>query len=113
MLPPSPVQDINNNNNNNRRKYNLITNTNTSTNTIGKTRCCKVVLAGSNITRGLKSSNFSKYACDNLRCLQCNFKIHSFLNGQWSDSVDYMFFRNNVPNENKLVERYIFKLSYL
>lgn len=39
----------------------------------GLTRCSKVVLAGTAISRGLKSSAFSKCACDNLRCLQCNF----------------------------------------
>ena len=42
-------------------------------------------------------------ACDNLRCLQCNFRVHQFQNKTWAtDGVDYMFFRNNVPNESKL-----------
>ena len=52
--------------------------------------------------RGRKTSSFTRYACDNLRCIKCNFKVHCFLNNSWKDSVDYMFLRNTVPNEQKL-----------
>lgn len=52
--------------------------------------------------RGRKSSAFAKFACDNLRCLKCNFRVHCFAGQRWDASADYMFFRNNVPNEAKL-----------
>lgn len=142
-------------------------------------RCTRIVLSGSSSARGLRSSVFSKCACDNLRCLSCNFKVrtvraasvlynklhcgevlytavnrtelhcsevnytaqckhmicssallcatlcplsccpfliigflstascpqvHIFVGSAWRSgpSVDYMFFRNNTPNEAKL-----------
>eukprot|EP00602_Paraphysomonas_sp_CaronLab_P002097 CAMPEP_0185026510 /NCGR_PEP_ID=MMETSP1103-20130426/10821_1 /TAXON_ID=36769 /ORGANISM="Paraphysomonas bandaiensis, Strain Caron Lab Isolate" /LENGTH=358 /DNA_ID=CAMNT_0027560119 /DNA_START=187 /DNA_END=1263 /DNA_ORIENTATION=+ len=67
-----------------------------------KTRCSRVVVAGTSITRGAKTSAFSKVACDNLRCLQCNFEVMQFPERGWDVGVDYMFFRNNVPNAQKL-----------
>lgn len=40
-------------------------------------RCTRIVLSGSSSARGLRSSVFSKCACDNLRCLSCNFKVRT------------------------------------
>jgi hypothetical protein len=69
----------------------------------GKARCTRIVLAGSSNTRGIRSSVFSKCACDNLRCLSCNFKVQFFIGKEWNETaVDYMFFRNNALNEQKL-----------
>lgn len=83
-----------------------------------------MVVAGSSSSRGLKSSAFSKVACDNLRCLQCNFTgeadltclspwcllsratpVHWFADSVWDPAVDYMFLRNNMPNDSKLSAR--------
>jgi hypothetical protein len=66
-------------------------------------------------------------ACDRLRCLQCNFEVSltlsipylpfshhlivcchqilQFQDHEWDSQVDYMFFRNNVPNVEKLSVR--------
>ena len=68
-------------------------------------RCSRVVLAGTAVARGRKSSAFTKYACDNLRCLSCNFTVHCFAGRRWDASVDYMFLRNTVPNEAKLASK--------
>jgi hypothetical protein len=64
-----------------------------------------VVIAGSAVTRGRKASSFASCACNNLRCLQCNFKVHCFAGSAWDASVDYMFLRNTVPNEGKLASK--------
>jgi hypothetical protein len=64
-----------------------------------------VVLSGPDMERGRKVSSFAKVACNNLRCLQCNFKVHCFVGSAWDASVDYMFLRNNVPNETKLAHK--------
>jgi hypothetical protein len=53
--------------------------------------------------RGLKNSAFTKVACDSLLCSQCNFKVLTFFNQMWDNNdIDYMFFRNNMPNVDKL-----------
>lgn len=65
-------------------------------------RCSRVVIAGSDMSRGVKSSAFSKSACDRLRCLKCNFEAIQFPGKAWTSAVDYMFFRNNMPNKSKL-----------
>jgi hypothetical protein len=70
-----------------------------------KARCTRVALAGSGVSRGRKNSSFAKVACNSLRCLQCNFKVLCFAGSSWDESTDYMFLRNNVPNEAKLAQK--------
>jgi hypothetical protein len=67
-----------------------------------KTRCSRVVVAGSSLPRGLKASAFSKAACDCLLCVHCNFRVISFPDHAWHESMDYMFARNNMPSTIKL-----------
>lgn len=71
---------------------------------IGKknVKCVRVTLAGAEVARGAKTSSFSKCACDHLRCIQCNFEVLYFKNCKWAADADYMFFRNSVPNVEKL-----------
>ena len=38
-------------------------------------RCSRVVIGGASVPRGRKTSAFANFACNNLRCLQCNFKV--------------------------------------
>lgn len=70
-------------------------------------RCTRVVLGGSAIERGRKASSFAAVACNNLRCLQCNFTVHCFSGYAWDNTVDYMFLRNTVPNEVKLSSKLV------
>jgi len=72
-----------------------------------KAKCSKVMLAGSSSSRGIKASAFSKAVCDNLRCLQCNFTVHWFADSCWDETVDYMFVRNNMPNDAKLSSKLV------
>lgn len=76
--------------------------TNDNSNNSSKQRCSRVVLGGSEASRGARVSAFSKVVCDNLLCSSCNFKVLSFFNKEWSSSTDYLFLRNNMPNVNKL-----------
>ncbi len=38
-------------------------------------------------------------------CTKCDVKVSSFKNKKWSDTSDYLFFRNNYGNDNKLKEK--------
>merc|ERR1711865_14602 len=38
----------------------------------------------------------------NLRCRKCDFRVLRFTDHKWTSDVDYMFFRNFVPNTDKL-----------
>ncbi|KAH9103279.1 hypothetical protein LEN26_015339 [Aphanomyces euteiches] len=65
-------------------------------------RCVSVYLGGTQMNHGVNSSSVNAQACSNLRCNECDFTVVQFENQKWNDSVDYMFFRENVPNEQRL-----------
>ncbi|ETV68155.1 hypothetical protein H257_15885 [Aphanomyces astaci] len=65
-------------------------------------RCNAVLLAGSNVKHGVSTSSVNPQACSNLRCNECDFLVVQFEHTKWADSADYMFFRENAPNEAKL-----------
>jgi len=64
-------------------------------------KCSPLCLAGCDTRMGL-STKSSKKACDNLRCLKCDFKVAWFDNYVWDESVDYLFFRNGCTEFDKL-----------
>jgi hypothetical protein len=64
-------------------------------------------VGGPRLPRGLHNSAFSKVACDQLLCSQCNFRIVTFFNYVWDTNVEYMFFRNNMPNTERLSEKLV------
>mmetsp|Transcript_29813 Transcript_29813/g.57285 ORF Transcript_29813/g.57285 Transcript_29813/m.57285 type:complete len:119 (+) Transcript_29813:1528-1884(+) len=43
--------------------------------------------------------------CDRLRCTKCDLTVISFDNYNWKGDVDYMFFRNCYPSEDKLMTK--------
>ncbi|KAJ0392667.1 hypothetical protein ATCC90586_000284 [Pythium insidiosum] len=47
----------------------------------------------------------TKKACSNLRCNDCDFTVVQFSGKAWTTDADYMFFRENVPNETRLRAR--------
>jgi hypothetical protein len=73
-----------------------------STKSIQKQRCCQVVLGNALAQRGFRASSFSPCVCNALLCSQCNFKVLFFPQMRWQSSADYLFFRNNMPNTDKL-----------
>ncbi|XP_028837291.1 cilia- and flagella-associated protein 418 isoform X2 [Denticeps clupeoides] len=66
-----------------------------------KRKCCPVFLGGSAIGHGIGTSN-SQRACNQLRCTSCDFRIVTFDDLEWDPSCDYLFFRNNMPDCDKL-----------
>ncbi|OQR89170.1 sporangia induced hypothetical protein [Thraustotheca clavata] len=77
-----------------------------------KASCSAVYLAGTTVKHGQNSSSVNVVlvdicmymfsACSNLRCNDCDFIVVQFQDKKWHASADYMFFRENVPNEFKL-----------
>jgi len=39
------------------------------------------------------------------RCSKCDFKVLSFNDSSWDGTADYLFFRNHMPNRQKLAAR--------
>ncbi|KAG7336257.1 hypothetical protein KOW79_000950 [Hemibagrus wyckioides] len=64
-------------------------------------KCCPVYLGGSSIASGVGTS-VTQRACDQLRCTSCDFRVIMFDDQEWDSSCDYLFFRNNMPDCNKL-----------
>uniref|UniRef100_A0A4W3H8M7 Cilia- and flagella-associated protein 418 n=1 Tax=Callorhinchus milii TaxID=7868 RepID=A0A4W3H8M7_CALMI len=64
-------------------------------------KCCPVYLGGSSAPLGI-GTNISPRTCDQLRCTACDFKVVTIDDYEWDKSCDYLFFRNNMPDLNKL-----------
>ncbi|KAF4087953.1 hypothetical protein AMELA_G00076930 [Ameiurus melas] len=64
-------------------------------------KCCPVYLGGSSTASGVGTSVTQK-ACDQIRCTSCDFRVLMFDDQEWDSSCDYLFFRNNMPDCNKL-----------
>ncbi|TYZ57946.1 hypothetical protein PybrP1_003574 [[Pythium] brassicae (nom. inval.)] len=68
----------------------------------GKKKCSQLLLNGEHAKRGVNTALSSQSGCSNLRCNECDFTVVQFFGKKWNASADYMFFRENVPNEAKL-----------
>ncbi|XP_069477495.1 cilia- and flagella-associated protein 418 isoform X3 [Ambystoma mexicanum] len=64
-------------------------------------KCCPVYLGGSSAPSGLGTTS-SQRACNHLRCTACDFSVVSYDDYQWDKSCDYLFFRNSMPELDKL-----------
>ena len=47
-------------------------------------------------------TNIMYRTCDRLRCTSCDFRVEHFDDYEWHGSVDYLFFRNNMPDFKKI-----------
>ena len=77
----------------------------------GNLKCSPLLIADTSVPLGGPASIFSEKACDRLRCTACDFEVICFANEAWAGDVDYMFFRNNMPNEQKLRQRMVRKMG--
>lgn len=64
-------------------------------------RCVKVFLGGSKFPKGLCWGSEER-ACDRLRCTSCDFSVVILNDYEWQVDCDYLFFRNNIPDFEKL-----------
>ena len=59
-------------------------------------RCSNVYLGGSYDATGIFIGGNPK-SCDRLRCIGCDFRVLIFSKFKWTSDVDYLFFRNCMP----------------
>ncbi|XP_028673082.1 cilia- and flagella-associated protein 418 [Erpetoichthys calabaricus] len=64
-------------------------------------KCSPVFLGGSAMPCGIATS-ISQRSCNRLRCTACDFRVTLFDDFEWHPSCDSLFFRNNMPDPNKL-----------
>lgn len=64
-------------------------------------KCVKVFLGGSKFAKGL-STGSEERVCDKLRCTSCDFNVVILNDYEWHEDCDYLFFRNNIPDFDKL-----------
>eukprot|EP00833_Pecoramyces_ruminatium_P013561 jgi/Orpsp1_1/1187593/evm.model.d7180000058909.1 len=105
---------------NNKASFNIINtkatyNTNSNLNSISnkienerptsqrKAKCTTVCIGGQ---EGITIGNNQK-SCSKLRCTSCDFNCIYFKDYEWSNNVNYLFFRNYVPNIEKLSKELI------
>lgn len=69
--------------------------------TSSRKRCVKVFLGGSKFAKGLCTGSEER-ACDKLRCTSCDFSVVILNDYEWQKDCDYLFFRNNIPDFEKL-----------
>lgn len=69
-------------------------------------KCYPIMLSGIH-SSGYCSSSANPQACDRLRCTRCDLPVKRFVNKQWKQSAEYLFFRNNFSRDDKLSEMMI------
>ena len=52
----------------------------------------------------MSNKNLRSY-CEHIRCLKCDHLVMLLTGHKWADSADYLFFRLNFPNRQKLNSR--------
>ncbi|ORX77710.1 hypothetical protein BCR32DRAFT_270474, partial [Anaeromyces robustus] len=73
-----------------------------------KAKCTTVCIGGQ---EGITIGSNQK-SCSKLRCTSCDFNCIYYKDSEWSNNVDYLFFRNYVPNTEKLAKELIPKKGY-
>lgn len=66
----------------------------------GERKCINAIL--NNTNEKFIFEGFSRKSCDNLLCKKCDIKIKIRKNEKWKANCDYLFFRSNFGNPEKL-----------
>lgn len=74
-------------------------------------KCFRLILGGSIFSKGLCTVSEER-SCDKLRCTSCDFDVVMFDNFEWHQDCDYLFFRNNVPDFQRLKSKLTTKKGY-
>lgn len=53
---------------------------------------------------GYTSSSLRKKSCNALRCNRCSMPVKRFAGSKWKADCEYLFFRNYIQNEQKLIQ---------
>jgi len=75
-------------------------------------RCVSVFLGGANISLGHSDGTVQR-ACDKLRCTSCDFLVVWFSDSVWHSRSEYLFFRNNYPEFDRLKKNLVRKKGEL
>ncbi|EDV29751.1 Protein C8orf37-like protein [Trichoplax sp. H2] len=73
-------------------------------------RCYQVYLGGSKSLIGLATIS-SQRACNQLRCTACDFRVSYYDDYEWHQRSNYIFFRNNMPDFEKIRVNLLRKLG--
>lgn len=65
-------------------------------------KCFPFVYLSNTDEDGLSKSNTIR-SCNSLRCTSCDFNVVSYKNYAWTEATDYLFLRNNYPDDDKLM----------
>ena len=87
-----------------------VENTGTVINSTNK--CFSLIIGGADLGNGFCEGSIQLKSCSSLRCFKCDKKVHRFINGQWHQSVDYLFVRNHNTNLEQLKNGLIFAPGY-
>lgn len=60
-------------------------------------KCTSVCLGGTKIPVGMMTETSEPHTCSNLYCIKCDFNVRRFPDRRWKKSTDYLFLRNNFP----------------
>ncbi|CAF0771509.1 unnamed protein product [Didymodactylos carnosus] len=82
------------------KNKNPLVSSSTTTNNEQKLKCFPIYLSGTSTEQ-----NKEEHTCNNLRCIQCDFDVLRFNDSEWTSNVDYLFFRNHMPDKKALKQR--------
>ena len=68
-------------------------------------KCAELYLGGTDLKPGMNDFVGDAHFCNNMQCFCCDHIVLRFPDRRWSKDTDYMFLRNNYPNnlDSKLI----------
>jgi hypothetical protein len=69
---------------------------NTMDSSLSSVKCIAPHLGTSEVKEG-QCTFIENRRCNHIRCTKCDFRVVSFDNQEWDESVNYLYFRNNYP----------------